>query len=150
MTVDLDKVRQKVQYIRSQARELDRFRSMDGPTFLEDRIYALAAARALQIALEAAFDLCAHIIAHEGWGLPKSYREIVLTSLEHGLLPRQLKDSYLQMARFRNRLVHLYDPVEDHELLQFIQDHVDEFAPLVAAVVKRYLPAPAEPGQGGN
>jgi uncharacterized protein YutE (UPF0331/DUF86 family) len=143
MTVDLHKVRQKLQYIRYQARELERFRSMDESTFAGGDLHALAAARMVQVALDAAFDLCAHIIAHEGWGLPKSYREIVLLALERGLLPPKLRDSYLQMARFRNRLVHLYDPVEDHELLQFIKDHLDDFAPLVVTVVRTYLPAPA-------
>ena len=118
---------------------------MDERTFVEDSFYPLAAARALQVALEASFDLCAHIIAYEGWGLPKSYREIVLVALEHGLLPPGLRDSYLQMARFRNRLVHLYDHVEERELLQFIKDHVGDFAPLVATVVRRYLPEPANP-----
>jgi len=142
MTVDLDKIRQKIQYVRSQVRDLEQVCSMDERAFLENALHAAAGARMVQVALEASFDLCAHIIAHEGWGLPKSYREIVLLAVEHGLIPSELRDSYLQMARFRNRLVHLYDRVEERELLQFIRDHVHEFAPLVAAVVKRYLKPP--------
>lgn len=143
MTVDLDKVRQKLQHIRYHTRELERFRSMDASTFGDGSFYAPAAARMVQVALDASFALCAHIIAHEGWGLPKSYREIVLVALGRGLLPQKLRDSYLQMARMRNRLVHFYDPVEDHELLQFIKNHLDDFTPLVATVTRNYLPEPA-------
>lgn len=139
MTVDLDKVRQKLQYIRSQVRELERFTDMDEETFSKHPYYAPAATRMLQVAIEAMLDLCAHVIAREGWGLPKSYREIVLLAAQHGLIPADQRENYLQMARFRNRLVHLYDRVEDTEVLQFIKDHLGDFRPLVTAVVRRYL-----------
>ncbi|MGE5483849.1 MAG: type VII toxin-antitoxin system HepT family RNase toxin [Ignavibacteriales bacterium] len=142
MTIDLDKVRQKVQYVRSQMRDLEQFLSMDERTFLEDALRAPAAARMIQVALEASFDLCAHIIAQEGWGLPKSYGEVVLVAVERGLLPPELKDSYLQMARFRDRLVYLCDLVKEGESLQFIKDHLNELAPLITAVVERYLKPP--------
>jgi len=39
------------------------------------------------VALVASFDLYAPIIAQEGWGLPKSHRQIVSVAQEHRLLP---------------------------------------------------------------
>ncbi len=125
--------------MRSQMRELEPFQNMDEGSFLEHRYYAPAATRMVQVTLEAVLDLWAHIIAHEGWGVPKSYREVVLVAAEHGLIPAQLRDSCLQMARFRNRLVHLYDDIGDAEVLQFIKDHLGDLRPLVAAVVRKYL-----------
>ena len=53
MSVDLDKVRQKLQYIRSQVRELERFREMDEATFVQHPYYGPAATRMLQVAIEA-------------------------------------------------------------------------------------------------
>lgn len=139
MTVDLHKVRQKLQYIRSEVRELGRFLDMDEETFLRHPYYAPAATRMLQVAIEAVLDLCAHIIAREGWGLPKSYREIVLLAAQHGLIPAELRDRYVEMTRFRNRVVHLYDDVKDAEVLGFIKEHLGDFRPLVATVARRYL-----------
>lgn len=104
MKVDPEKVRQKLQYIRSRLRELEEFKMMDQSVFLRHRYYAPAATRMLQVAIEAMLDLCAHIIAREGWGLPKSYREVVLLAAEHGLIPKDLRDAFVEMARFRNRI----------------------------------------------
>jgi len=142
MAVDPEKVRQKLQHIRTQLGALERFRNMQASDFSADPYHVAAATRMTQVALEAMLDLCAHIIAHEGWGLPRSYREVVLVAVEHELIPRELQDGYLAMAAFRNRIVHLYDRVEDAEVLAFIQDHLDALRPLVAAVVRRYLPVP--------
>ncbi|MBC7340365.1 MAG: DUF86 domain-containing protein [Firmicutes bacterium] len=139
MTVDLDKVRQKLQYIRSQVRDLQWFLDMEEDRFSRNTYYVAAATRMLQIAIEAMLDLCAHIIAREGWGLPKSYREIVLVAAEHGLIPAELRDRYVEMTRFRNCVVHLYDDVEGAEVLRFIKEHLSDFRPLVATVVRRYL-----------
>lgn len=144
MTVDLEKVRQKLHYIRSETRELERFRGMEDESFVRHPYYAAAATRMLQVAIEAMLDLCAHIIAREGWGLPKSYREIVLVAAQHGLIPGERKEDFLQMARFRNRVVHLYDQVEDVEVLRFIREHLDDFRPFVANVVGKYLPEGSE------
>ena len=84
-------------------------------------------------------DLCAHIIAREGWGLPKSYREVVLLAGKHDLVPKNLVESFLLMVRFRNRVVHLYDEPEDHEVLQFIRDYADDLRPFIARVIERHL-----------
>ncbi|MCL4424952.1 MAG: DUF86 domain-containing protein [Firmicutes bacterium] len=140
MTVDLDKVRQKLQYIRSELRDLKEFGSIDEEAFLAHRHYPAAATRMLQVAIEAMLDLCAHITAREGWGLPKSYKEVVLLAAEHGLIPKELLENFLALARFRNRVVHLYDEVSDREVLQFIKQHLNDFSLFVTRVIERYLP----------
>ena len=59
--------------------------------------------------------------------------------MDRGLIPRDLQDSFLLMARFRNRIVHLYDEVGDLEVFRFIMQHLDDFRPFVANVVRKYL-----------
>lgn len=59
-----------------------------------------------------------------------------------GLIPRELKDNYLAMAAFRNRVVDLYDRLEDAEVLTFIQEHSDALRAVITAVVRRYLSGP--------
>ncbi|CEP69300.1 Protein of unknown function DUF86 [Moorella glycerini] len=93
----------------------------------------------LQVAIEAMLDICAHIISREGWGLPKSYVETVELAAHNGLIPQQLEDTYKAMARFRNRVVHLYDEIDAAEIWNVIQNHLDDFRPFIAAVIRRYL-----------
>lgn len=138
MTVDTEKVRQKLHFMRTALRLLKELKGMSLEEFKENRLYPQAAAYTLQTAIEAMLDLCAHIISREGWGLPKSYREAVIIAARNGLIPEDMLPAYEAMARFRNRLVHLYDRVDDRELWKIIQENLDDFEPFIAGVVHRY------------
>lgn len=139
MTVDREKIRQKLQFMRQELRELKKLQGMDLSQFQSNRLYEAAATRMLQVTIEAMLDLCAHIISKEGWGLPKSYVETVELAARNGLIPLQFENTYKAMARFRNRVVHLYDEVDAAEIWNIIQNHLQDFKPFVVAVIQRYL-----------
>ena len=108
-------------------------------SFKSDKINENAAIRMLQVTIEATLDICAHAIAREGWGLPKSYAEVVEIAGREGLIPPDMKDTYKNMARFRNRAVHLYDDVNPKEVLDIINSRLGDFEPLFASVIEKYL-----------
>ncbi|MDK2816307.1 MAG: hypothetical protein PWR22_936 [Moorella sp. (in: firmicutes)] len=139
MTVDREKIRQKLQFMRQELRELKKFQGMDISQFQSNSLYEAAATRMLQVTIEAMLDICAHLISREGWGLPKSYVETVELAVHNGLIPPEMEDTYKAMARFRNRVVHLYDEVNAAEIWNVIQNHLDDFRPFIAAVIRRYL-----------
>lgn len=139
MTVDKEKLRQKLQFMRQELRELERFRRMGRDQFKSDSIYEAAATRMLQVAIEALLDACTHVVAREGWGLPKAYAETIEVAAQHGLVPAEMKETYKAMVRFRNRVVHLYDQVDADEVWDIIQNHLGDFKPFIAAMVKRYF-----------
>ena len=80
MMVDNDKIRQKIHFIRQEKKKLQRFRAMDYKEFVSDDLYVDAATRILQVMVECVLDICAHAIAREGWGTPKTYVETVKNS----------------------------------------------------------------------
>lgn len=84
-------------------------------------------------------DICTHIIAREGWGLPKTYVESIEMAVYHGLIPNDFLDIYRAMARFRNRVVHIYDDIEAEEIHKIIKNHLDDFRPFMENVIKKYL-----------
>jgi uncharacterized protein YutE (UPF0331/DUF86 family) len=139
VTVDREKIRQKLQFMRQELRELKKFQGMDISQFQSNSLYEAAATRMLQVTIEAMLDICAHLISREGWGLPKSYVETVELAVHNGLIPPEMEDTYKAMARFRNRVVHLYDEVNAAEIWNVIQNHLDDFRPFIAAVIRRYL-----------
>lgn len=139
MTVDKEKIRQKLQFMRQELRELKRFQGMDLSQFKSDRLYEAAATRMLQVTIEALLDICTHVISRQGWGLPKTYIETVEVAARHGLIPPEMKDTFKAMACFRNRVVHLYDEVDAGEIWQIIQNHLGDFRPFIAAVLQKYL-----------
>jgi uncharacterized protein YutE (UPF0331/DUF86 family) len=93
----------------------------------------------LQIAIEAMLDLSSHIAAHEGWGLPKSYAEVIQIAARNLSIPENAIKTYTAMARFRNRVVHLYDEAGARETWTIIQENLQDFEPFMRAVVDRYL-----------
>ncbi|NMB25327.1 MAG: DUF86 domain-containing protein [Firmicutes bacterium] len=137
--VDQEKIRQKLHFIRQQLKELDRFKAMDEGEFTEEPLYEAAATRMLQISIEAMLDLCSHVIARKGWGLPKTYVEIVEIAARHGLIPKDLEATYKDMARFRNRVVHLYHDIDPKEIYRIAKLHSDNLQPFIALVIDRYL-----------
>jgi len=137
--VDQEKIRQKLHFIRQQLKELDRFEAIGLDEFLKEPFYEAAATRMLQISIEAMLDICAHVIARLGWGLPKTYVETVEMAARHGLIPKDLTATYKDMARFRNRVVHLYHDIDPKEIWQIAQLHSDNLQPFMTLVVQQYL-----------
>jgi len=140
MKTDQQKIRQKLHFMRESLELLEQFKDMDQHQFTSDPITESAALRMLQVSIEAMLDICSHIIAREGWGLAKTYVEIVELTVKNGLIQKDKADIYKNMARFRNRIIHLYDRVETAEVLNIINNHLDDFRPFMSAIIEKYLP----------
>lgn len=140
MIIDQQKIRQKLHFMRENIELLEQFKGMDQESFSSNPITEAAALRMLQVSIEAMLDICSHIIAREGWGLAKTYVEIVELTVKHGLISSEKADIYKNMARFRNRIIHLYDRVDPEEVLNIINNHLDDFRPFMSSVIEKYLP----------
>jgi uncharacterized protein YutE (UPF0331/DUF86 family) len=137
--IDREKIRQKLHFMQARLKRLYEIRSISPDEFLGNDLYIDASTRMLQIAIEAMLDLSSHIVAHEGWGLPKSYAEVVQVAARNLSIPDAVIETYTAMARFRNRVVHLYDAVDSREVWRIIQENLQDFEPFMKAVVDRYL-----------
>jgi uncharacterized protein YutE (UPF0331/DUF86 family)/predicted nucleotidyltransferase len=105
---------------------LEPLAALDRSDFCGDPYRYGSAERFLQLAIEAALDIGHHLIAHMGLGRPQSYAEVFRILGRAGILPEALAEAMAQMARWRNRLVHLYwdiDHAQVHAMLpQAIRD----------------------------
>lgn len=137
--VDLEKLRQKAQYVRDTVRRLTEMRAGGREAFLGDRIFEAAATRYLHTAIEAMIDAANHIISREGLGLPKTYHEAMSLLLREGILPRDMASTLERMVKFRNRAVHLYDEINPVEIWEIIENHLGDFDRFLEAIVQRYF-----------
>ncbi len=107
---DIEKVRKKLALIDSFVREL---RVLARPEEIErdvrEQRFVL---HTLQLAIQAALDVASHIVADDQLGEPRQYRDLFLTLVEAGWLPRELAEPLTQMAGFRNIVVHGYEEVD--------------------------------------
>ncbi len=139
MTLDFDKVRTKLQYVRDTVRHLEEIRSRGREAFLSDRIVQSASERYLQIGIEAILDLATHIIAREGLAIPTTYRAALETLLREGILPSSHKEAFLRMPSFRNRLVHLYDEIDPSQVFTILEENLGDFETFIQAITRRYF-----------
>ncbi len=139
MTLDLDKVRTKLQYVRDTVRRLEDIRSRGREAFLSDEIVQSATERYLQVGIEAILDLAGHIIAREGLAVSTTHREAMETLLREGILPASHKEIFLRMVSFRNRIVHLYDRLDPGQIFTILENNLGDFETFIRAITQRYF-----------
>lgn len=88
----------------------------------------------LQIAIQAAIDAAAHVVADERLGEARTQRELFDLLERAGWLPSGLLERLRSMCGFRNVLVHGYDDV-DLDVVRDVLDHgLDDLLAFVRSV----------------
>jgi uncharacterized protein YutE (UPF0331/DUF86 family) len=88
------------------------------------------------VAIECCIDIANHLIASEGYRIPATNADSFTVLVEQGLLPPDTLDRYRAMARFRNRLVHLYWEIDNEAVYTFLQDSLRDLDGFGAAVAQ--------------
>jgi uncharacterized protein YutE (UPF0331/DUF86 family) len=70
------------------------------------------------LAIEVCVDIGRHIIAAEGLSAADTYADVFTSLADAGVISASQAGSLRAMARFRNRLVHLYDETDDAEIVK--------------------------------
>jgi uncharacterized protein YutE (UPF0331/DUF86 family) len=81
----------------------------------------------LQVAIECCLDAANHVIAAQSLRPPDDYADAFAVLGEAGIVPADFVPTLQQMARLRNRLVHLYWAVDDNILYQILTSELDDF-----------------------
>lgn len=92
----------------------------------------------LLLLVETMLDLGSHVISSEGYDPPRNYADIFRVLRDEGLLPTDLADRLMAMARFRNVLVHLYADVDEGRVLRVLRESLDDPDAFVALIRERF------------
>jgi len=79
------------------------------------------------VAIESSIDMCNHVIARNGYRVPEDYADTFKVMAEAGAFDADFSDDLRNMAKFRNRLVHLYWQVDDQQVYEIIRNRLDDF-----------------------
>jgi len=121
-----DKVRKITSEIFISLERLEDLKALSEADFLSDRHKIGSAKYNLIVAIEGMIDLCNHIIAKNGFRTPEDYADTFKVMAEKGAFDEKFTATLIQMARFRNRLVHIYWEVDDHELYRIIESRLPD------------------------
>ena len=135
--VDLDKINGKLEVIRVCLSRLEKLRQGGQEEFLADFRLADAAKHNLQVAIEAMIDVTNHIIARKGYAVPGNHAEAFEIIAREGWISVENVQNYSAMARFRNRVVHLYEDVNDEQVYRILEDNLEDFRSFLGAMGKK-------------
>ncbi len=92
--------------------------------FLKDRHLRASAKYYLIVSIEAAIDLSNHLISRNNFRIPESYADTFKVMAEVNALSDGLAEKLIEMAKFRNRLVHIYWEVDDEIIYDIINEDI--------------------------
>ena len=93
----------------------------------------------LQIAIQAALDVAAHIVGDDALGEPASNRDLFTLIARHGWVPQADIPTLSAMAGFRNLIVHGYADVDTAVVRAVVEENLDDLEAFVAAI-RAHLP----------
>jgi uncharacterized protein YutE (UPF0331/DUF86 family) len=92
--------------------------------------------RTLQMMIELTVDISAHLISDKRLRVPTGYADTFKVLFEGGLIGQDLYQVLMQMAKFRNVVVHQYDRIDDTIVVDILQNHLGDFLLFRDAVLK--------------
>lgn len=136
--VNHEKIRNKLRAVKTCLEKLEELKKISENEFLADYKLTDTARHNLQIAVEAMLDIANHIIARHSFEIPKKNADSFIILCKHGILNKEMQATYVAMARFRNRIVHMYDDVDNREVYRILQEHLNDYYSFVRDIV-RYM-----------
>ncbi len=107
---------------------------MDESDFVSD-VYKLNSAKYfLIVGIEASIDLCNHLISMNKFRQPDGYADTFRVLEEEKIIDSEFADQLEMMARFRNRLVHIYWKINDEYIYKILNENVGDLDRLVKEI----------------
>ena len=123
---DREKLISLVSEFRKSASRLQKLKEVGREEFLKDPDKIGSAKYQFIVAIESSIDMCNHIISRNGYRVPEDYGDTFKVMAEEGAFDQSFSEELVKMAKFRNRLVHLYWEIDDIRLYTILEDHLGD------------------------
>lgn len=125
--VNVPRIYQLIEQIQKNLKKLKFLSRLPGEEFLSDFTKCDSAKYELQTAIEACLDIGSHIIASENYDKAETYAEVFKVLVSEGVVGQELLSNLVSMARFRNRLVHMYWEIDDQSIYDIVKEKLSDF-----------------------
>ena len=135
--INKDLVRDRLLLINKYLSQLEMLSQFSKEEFLSDSRNPAAAESFLRRSLECIFDIGRHILAKIGnIDMAGEYKAIATGLGEKGIVSEHLSHKLIQMAGYRNRLVHLYHNISEEELYDIVKEDLKDLKQFVVSIEK--------------
>ena len=91
--------------------------------------------RTLQMMIETCLDIASHVISDKKYRIPENYADTFKVLYENRILETELFETMVNMARFRNIVVHHYDRIDPAIVVTVLNKHLDIFETYQNAII---------------
>lgn len=126
LPLDRDKVNNQLKRIEGYIDRLEEFRNGGKGKFLNNQNLEAAAGRSLQLAIETILNLGNHIVTVKGLRLPNDYADIFRILAEAAILDSDLVPRFVEMAKFRDDLVHHYWEIDKEQVWKILENDLGD------------------------
>lgn len=120
--------------LRKSVERLQFLSDLDKTAFTQDPDKLASAKYHFIVAIEACIDVCNHIISRNGYRAPEDYADTFSIMAEVKAIDRGFSDELRKMAKFRNRLVHIYWEVDDEQVHEILRTRLDDFRTFLSSI----------------
>lgn len=136
MEFDRNKIDEKLLFMSTCLNKLKKLRQLDKERFIEDFTKVDSSKYLLQVSIEAMLDISSHLIARNRWGKPKDNKEHFQLLCDNGIIDSKDVVTYFNMAKFRNRIVHMYFNIIDEMVYDIVQNNLDDFERFIGNIAR--------------
>lgn len=130
-------VRDRLLLINKYLSQLEMLSQFSKEEFLSDSRNPAAVESFLRRSLECIFDIGRHILAKIGnIDMAGEYKAIAKGLGEKDIVSEHLSQKLIQMAGYRNRLVHLYHNISEEELYDIVKEDLKDLEQFVICIEK--------------
>ena len=138
MKINRELIKERAGDIQRNIAKIRRYAALPDVEFFADERNLLAVLHLLLITIEATGRICTHLLAREAARSPASFAECMEGLGELGIVDAALSARLVQMARFRNLIVHRYWETDPTRVLTYARENLGDFEAYLAAV-EQYL-----------
>ena len=128
------KLNKMIKYI-GQLEEVNKYTLED---YLDNFFIKRTTERLVQLVVEVATDINAHIVVDEGYSPPDDYYNSFLRLSEIGVISQSFAKELAPSAGLRNRLVHEYEEIDDKIVFKSIKKAIENYSKYIK-IVEKYL-----------
>jgi uncharacterized protein YutE (UPF0331/DUF86 family) len=126
-----DRIKEHLKRLNKYYLRLSDTRKLGKEIFIKEDLYQASSERYLQMAIESCLNIGNRLISlyqfKKPVDTPETYADIFIGMERIGVVDDVFCQRLVKMAKFRNRLVHLYWEIDKETLYSFIQDDLDDF-----------------------
>ena len=128
----------RLKLLNDYVRDLRSLQDVDAQTYTDNFLIRRTVERMLHLAAQASLDIGQHIIAQEGLRTPDDNKDVFVVLGEENVIPAELLPELIQMAKFRNLIVHDYARIDNLIVHSILKQRLGDFDRYAQAIL-RYL-----------